>query len=93
MNTEAEMPKMNSKFRPNAKAKSIQRPSEPRIWCVKVTEHEKDWGSRTDDLLEFPNEEKAVAYAAEYNEKSAEMDTPDHFFHAIAFAKDPAPKV
>ena len=86
------MSKTKSKFRPKSKAKSIQKPSEPQVWCVKVTEHEKDWGVRTDDLLEFPSEEKAVAYAAQYNQKSAETDTPDHFFHATAFAKDPGVK-
>lgn len=88
MNTEAEMSKMKSKSRP--KTKSIQKPSEPQVWCVRVTEHERDWGIRTDDLLEFPSEEKAVAYAENYNKNSAEMDTPDHFFQAIAFAKKPA---
>lgn len=86
------MSKMKSKFRSKSKAKPIPKPTEPQIWCVKVTEYEKDWGVRTDDLLEFPSKEKAVAYAAEYNKKSAELDTPEHFFHAIAFAKDPSTK-
>ena len=76
---------MKSKYRP--KTKSVQKPSEPQVWCVQVTEHERYWGIRTDDLLEFPSEEKAVAYAESYNKKSAAMDTPDHFFQAIAFAK------
>ena len=84
------MSKMKFKFRP--KTKSTKQSTEPQMWCVKVTEYEKDWGIRTDDLLEFPTEEKAVTYASEYNKKSAELDTPDHFFQAIAFPKDPATK-
>ena len=84
------MSKMKSKFRP--KAKSTKQSTEAQIWCIKVTEYEKDLGVRTDDLLEFSPEEKAVAYAAEYNKKSAELDTPDHFFQAIAFPKDQATK-
>lgn len=86
------MSKMKSKFGKNTKTKPVPKTSEPQIWCVKITEHERGWGIRTDDLLEFPNEEKAVAYADSHNKKSAEQDTPDHFFHAIAFAKETTDK-
>lgn len=81
---------MKSKFRKPSKAKPIQKPSEPQVWCVEVTEYEKEWGIRRDDLLEFPSEAKARAHAEQYNKMSAEIDTPDHFFNAFAFPRKPA---
>ena len=84
------MSKMKSKFRPKSKTNTIQKPSEPQVWCVEVTEYEKEWGIRKDDLLEFPSEAKARAHAEQYNKMSAEKDTPDHSFHAVAFPKESA---
>ena len=84
------MSKMKAKFRPKSKAKPIQKPSEPQVWCVEVTEFEKGWGIRKDDVLEFPSEAKARAYAELLNKKAAESNTSEYSFHADAFAKEPA---
>ncbi|MBF5007718.1 hypothetical protein [Diaphorobacter caeni] len=76
---------MKSRFRP--KSQKSPKPSPPQTWCVEIIESEAGWGMRLDERLEFPSEEKAVAYATKFNEDAKRYNTDEHHFHASVLAK------
>ena len=52
------------------------------IWCVDVYEHEKGWGQRLEDHVEFSSEAEATKYATEANARFREKGDADCFASA-----------
>lgn len=59
----------------------VNRPAP--VFKVVLTEYERGYGSKVDDILYFDNEAEAIKYAEEYNRKhNNETMVPDWYIRA-----------
>jgi hypothetical protein len=49
---------------------------------VFIMEYERGWGSRVDEVKEFPTREEAVKFANEFNSRNTEKVVPDWYMVA-----------
>jgi hypothetical protein len=56
-----------------------QKAPQPQTWCVDVYEHEKGWGQRLEDRVEFASEAEALAYVQRVNLAFAQQGSDEHF--------------
>ncbi len=52
------------------------------VVVVEVVEHERGWGQRLIDSIEFVSEEKAQAYINEINSHNTASEAPDTYIEA-----------
>ena len=52
------------------------------IHLVNLIEHERGWGSKIDETLEFPTYDKAMEHVEEFNSKNIAQNVPDWYMVA-----------
>jgi hypothetical protein len=52
------------------------------VHLVNLIEHERGWGSRIDEVKEFPTEQEAMDYVVEFNSKNIAQVVPDWYMVA-----------
>ena len=52
------------------------------IYKVQITEYERGWGSKVDEILYFDNEKEAKDFASEYNSRNTSSTTHDWYMQA-----------
>lgn len=52
------------------------------IYKVQITEYERGWGSKVDEILYFDNEKEAKDFASEYNSRNTSSTAPDWYMQA-----------
>lgn len=52
------------------------------VHIVNLIEHERGWGSRIDEVKEFPTKQEAMDYVVEFNSKNIAQTVPDWYMVA-----------
>ena len=51
-------------------------------YIVHIIESERGWGQRVDEVKEFDDHDKAIAFVKEYNSHNKEEVVPDWYMYA-----------